>query len=204
MLSINDEQAKQVFEQHAEYGYIIIATKSMSEMVGILKQGKYSYMPVYAKFSNTLRYEKAIIIFNYHCGHTVHQAGDAATLQGLLELGKCLATQFYQDFFLYQEPQKALRCVDRDGNEYDLEDNLGNMDSSDFNEFTKPYWVALKDRLASKIKRIGLSADQLRMQKLRRRGEIASTFVGCYINPAPTSNIERDSRKGAKEIFPSI
>ena len=204
MLSINDEQVMQVFKQYAEYGYIIVATKCMSEMVGILKQGKYSYMPVYAKFTDYQRYEKAIIIFNYHRGHTIQQAGDAATLQGLLELGKHLAKQFHQDFFLYQEPQKALRCVNRDGNEYDLEDNLGNMDSSDFNEFTQPYWVALKDRLASKIKRIGLSEDQLRMQKLRRREEIANTFQGCYINPAPTSHIERDNRIGAKEIFPRI
>ncbi|MBO5817929.1 MAG: hypothetical protein J6R26_08405 [Paludibacteraceae bacterium] len=204
MLSMNDEQAKHAFKQYAEYGYVIIATKCMSEMIDLLKQGKYSYMPVYAKFSNNYRYEKAIIIFNCHCGYNIHQAGDAETLQGLLELGKSLAIQFHQEFFLFQEPQKALRCVDREGNEHHLEDTLGNMESPDFNEFTKPYWIALKGRLASKIKVIGLSEDQLRMRKVRRLEDIAKTFVGCYINPAPASDRERVIRVGAKEIFPGI
>lgn len=202
MVSMDDEQAMQVFKQYAEYGYIIVSTKSVSEIVNLLKQGKFSYMPVYAKIKN--KWEKAMIIFNYHCGYDIQQAGDTETLKELLELGKTLTEQYHQDFFLYQEPGQALRCLHSDGSDHHFECDWGNPDSPDFNEFTKRYWVALQDRLGTKIKHIGISEEECRSIRLHCQQEIANKFVGCYINPAPVSDTERVNRTRAKEIFPTL
>ena len=56
MVSMNDEHATKLFKQYSEYGYILIGTDTehISEMINILKQGNYSYMPVYARF---IKYE---------------------------------------------------------------------------------------------------------------------------------------------------
>jgi hypothetical protein len=91
-----------------------------------------------------------------------------------------------------------------DGSDHHFECDWGNPDSPDFNEFTKRYWIALQDRLGSKIKHIGISEEERRSIRLHRQQEIANKFVGCYINPAPISDTERVNRTRAKEIFPTL
>ena len=209
VVSMNDEHATKLFKQCSKHGYILIGTDTehISEMIAILKQGNYSYMPVYARFikyedmfHQMFDYERAIIIFNCHHGYNIHQEGNADTLKGLFELGKSLAEQFSQDFFLYQEPEKALRCMDKDGNECTIGGIWGNMDSQNFNEFTHPYWVAFRDRFASR-KTVKGAPDRLWMKMFSRQMKIADAFVGCYINPAPGCYSERVTRAGTKEIF---
>lgn len=209
VVSMNDEHAIELFKQYSEYGYILIGTDTehISEMINILKQGNYSYMPVYARFikytdlfRQVFDYERAIIIFNYHHGYNIHQAGNAETLKGLFELGKSLTTQFHQEFFLYQDPEKPLRCLDKEGNLCTLYGLWGNRDSQNFNEFTNPFWVAFRDRFALRIEVKG-APDRLWMKMFSRQMNIANAFVGCYINPAPACYSERVTRAGTKEIF---
>lgn len=209
VVSMNDEHATKLFKQCSKHGYILIGTDTehISKMINILKQSNYSYMPVYARFikyedmfHQVFDYERALIIFNYHHGYNIHQEGNADTLKGLFELGKSLVEQFSQDFFLYQDPEQPLLCLYKDGNPCSLYGLLGNMDSQNFNEFTHPFWVAFRDRFASRKAAKG-APDRLWMKMLSRQMEIADAFVGCYINPAPACYSERVTRAGTKEIF---
>jgi hypothetical protein len=177
------------------------------EMIEILKKNRYSYMPVYARFVERAdifheehTYERALIIFNYHYGYNIHEAGNAETLKGLVELGLHLAEQFNQAFFLYQEPGLSMQYIYSDGTRQTY---LSLCDKTDFNELTQQYWVDLRDRLTGNDTRKNLTSQGI-LRTVCRQFEIEKRYAGCYVNPAPSGISQRRGRSASKEIFPTI
>lgn len=177
------------------------------EMIEILKKNRYSYMPVYARFVERAdifheehTYERALIIFNYHYGYNIHEAGNAETLKGLVELGLHLAEQFNQAFFLYQEPGLSMQYIYSDGTRQAY---LSLCDKTDFNGLTQQYWVDLRDRLTGNDTRKNLTSQGI-LRTVCRQFEIEKRYAGCYVNPAPSGISQRRGRSASKEIFPTV
>ena len=214
LVSMRDGRTPLVFGKYAQHGYIIISPcSSMNDadaiphirtMIDSIRQTKYSYMPVYARFIKDADiyheehvYVKAIVIFNYNHGHDwktgcqIKRPGTAETLKNLLDFGIELAKQFHQREFLYKAPHQQLQAIDQNGNLIDkscLEDIIygGRLVTS--------YFAKLYNHM------LGGEPPEFISQNYGFR-KILSSFAGCYANPAPLGISERQCRIAHKEIF---
>ena len=198
LVSMRDGRPALVFGEYAQHGYIIISPcSSMNDadaiphirtMIDSIRQTKYAYMPVYARFIKDADiyheehvYVKAIVIFNYNHGHD---------LKNLLDFGIELAKQFHQREFLYKAPHQQLQAIDQNGNLIDkscLEDIIsGRLITS--------YFAKLYNHM------LGGEPPEFISQNYGFR-KILSSFAGCYANPAPLGISECQCRIAHKEIF---
>lgn len=217
LVSMRDGRTALVFGNYAQHGYIIISPcSSMNDadaiphirtMIDSIRQTKYSYMPVYARFIKDADiyheehvYVKAIAIFNYNHGHDwktgcqIKRPGSAETLKNLLDFGIELAKQFHQREFLYKAPHQLLQAIDQNGNLIDkscLEDIIGITES-----VVASYFARLYNHMLG-----GEPPKFTQYRKYIQFYEILSSFAGCYANPAPFGISERRCRIAHKEVF---
>lgn len=187
LVSITDNRAKTLFDKYSTYGFIVIGYGNsdfdkIKEIISTVKSPKYSYMPIYGSFNENLgeeretqTFEKSFVIFNYNN----KQHCEVGEFSELIQFAIDLAQQFNQDSFLYCEPNKNLKYAKTDGTtiaEYETD--------APFNDLTKEYWADL--------------------HKNKHQPPTQSTFIGCYINPAPQCYGERHVRYLTGEIFVSF
>ena len=187
LVNINENRAKQKLDRYSGYGFIVISYGNsdfdrIKEMISTIKSRKYSYMPIYGSFrenigeeNETQTFEKSFVIFNYNNKKQVK----TDEFSELLDFAIDLAQRFGQNSFLCYEPNKNLKYAKTDGTtiaEYETD--------TPFNDLTKEYWTDLHQN--------------------RHQQPTQSTFIGCYINPAPQCYSERHVRYLTGEIFISF
>lgn len=216
LVSMRDGRPALVFGNYAQHGYIIISPCSSMDdadaiphirtMIDSIRQTKYSYMPVYARFIKDADiyheehvYVKAIVIFNYNHGHDwktgcqIKRPGTAETLKNLLDLGIELAKQFHQREFLYKAPLQQLQAIDQNGN---LIDKSCLEDIIDGRLVTSSYFARLYNHMLG-----GEPPEFTQSRNYIQFYKILSSFAGCYANPAPCGISERQCRMAHKEVF---
>ena len=125
LVSMGEERVKNLFERCSKAGFIVLeglSREQICEIIEILKETKFSFMPIYRKLDNggeTPLFERGVVVFNYNsCGSILVEG----TKKDLFAFGQRLAKQFDKESFLFETENGVLSRFDGEGSAVGCED----------------------------------------------------------------------------------